>query len=181
MSGKDRVLLGQITGAHGIKGQVIVRSYTANPEDIAAYGPLANKTGTRTFELIIQRVSAKGVYAGITGVNDRTAAEALRGTELYVDRDAMPPEDDGEFYVTDLIGLTAVSEDKTRIGAIKAVHNFGAGDILEVSIDETGKTELIPFTLECVPDIDFDAQHATIIPPKSNEDDADAAPIDHPS
>ena len=183
MSAGNRVLIGQIAGAHGIKGQVIVRSYTADPADIAAYGPLSDETGQYTYELIVQRVSPKGVYAHIKNITDRNAAEALRGIQLYVDRDAMPPSEDGEFYVTDLIGLTAVDENSDPLGDIKAVHNFGAGDILEVTLSATGKTELVPFTLECVPDIDISANRATIILPKNNEDDADSdAPMnDHES
>ena len=93
-----RILLGRITGAHGIKGDVLVHSFAAVPEDVAAYGPLSDAAGMRTFTLKLVGGTAKGLIARIAGVADRNAAEALRGTELYVTRDKLPPAADGEFY-----------------------------------------------------------------------------------
>lgn len=174
-----RVLLGEITTVHGIKGEVVIRSHTADPEDIAAYGPLSDETGTRTFHVTSARAGPKGVVARLKGVEDRNAAERLRGTTLYVDRDALPkPEQDNEFYVTDLIGLAAIAEDGKPLGKVVAVQNFGAGDLLEVAIAEQRATELVPFTDACVPHVDLAAGTVTVRPPATLEDDPDDMPPD---
>src|SRR5262245_1592560 len=102
-----RILLGRIAGAHGVRGEVLIKAFTERPEDIAAYGPLDDGTG-RTFRIETARASPKGVVARIAGIADRTAAEALKGAALYVDRDHLPAPAEGEFYHADLIGLTAV-------------------------------------------------------------------------
>ena len=99
-----RILLGRIADAHGIRGEVIIHAFTDPPENIAAYGPLMDEAGARAFEIQSARATAKGVVARLKGVADRTAAEALKGVDLYVDRDRLPPAADGEFYHVDLIG-----------------------------------------------------------------------------
>lgn len=178
MSDKPRrVLLGEITTVHGIKGEVVIRSHTADPEDIAAYGPLTDEAGTRSFQVTSARAGPKGVVARLKGIDDRNAAERLRGTALYVDRDALPEtEEDNEYYVTDLIGLAAVGEDGKPLGKVLAVQNFGAGDLLEVAIAEQRATELIPFTDACVPHVDLTAGTVTVRLPDMLEDDEDDVP-----
>ena len=162
----DRILLGTITGAHGIRGDVVVRSYAGAPEDVGAYGPLSDKAGTRTFKLKVLHVTPKGaVVARVAGVSDRNAAEALKGTELYIARDKLPTAAEGEFYHADLIGMAAVAPDGTRLGEIVDVVNYGAGDLLEVKLDGRRDTELIPFNDTFVPTVDLGNRRATVVQP----------------
>jgi 16S rRNA processing protein RimM len=162
-----RILLGEIVVAHGIRGEVGIKTFTADPEDIAAYGALTDKTGKRTFEISGVKMTAKGIVARINGVSDRTGAEALRGVGLYVERDALPAtaEDDGEYYHADLVGLAAVDPEGGAIGTIVAVENFGAGDLLEIKRSDTATTEFVPFTDECVPTVDIRGGRVTVIMP----------------
>lgn len=164
-----RILLGEIGPAHGIRGHVLVRTYTEAPEDIASYGALEDVSGTRQFEISIVRVTPKGIVARITGVQDRNAAEALRGTGLYIERDRLPPTEEEEFYHSDLIGLSAVKPDGTPMGEVIAVHNFGAGDILEIRLEGSRTTEMVPFTRDFAPEVDLSAGRLTITMPAAEE------------
>ena len=167
---KHGVLVGHIAGAHGVRGEVLIKSYTAAPEDIAAYGPLTDETGTRAFSIHVLRVTAKGVVARLDGVADRTAAEALKGLRLYVGRDKLPETGANEFYHTDLIGLLAVSPEGKTIGEVVALHNYGAGDLLEVRLSSSHETELVPFTSEFVPDVNLaDGRVVIAMPPAGAE------------
>ena len=166
-----RVLLGRIAGAHGIRGEVVIHAFTDPPENVAAYGPLADETGTHTFLIEGTRVSGKGVVARIAGVPDRNAAEALRGTSLYVDRDRLPATAEEDFYHADLIGLAAVDRDGKRIGEIVAVQNYGAGNLLELRLAGTRQTELIPFTDAYVPHVDIAAGRAVVLLPPPAPDE----------
>jgi 16S rRNA processing protein RimM len=162
---KHGVLLGHIAGAHGVRGEVLIKSYTAAPEDIAAYGPLADETGTRAFSIKVLRLTAKGVVARLDGVADRAAAEALKGLRLYVERDKLPDTRANEFYHTDLIGLAAVTPEGNPIGEVVALHNYGAGDLLEVRLSSSHETEFVPFTSEFVPDVDIAGGRVVIAMP----------------
>lgn len=150
------VLLGHISGAHGLKGEVLVITHTAAPEGIAAYGPLSDENGGRPLDIEVIRVTARGVIARIAGVTDRTAAEGLKGRQLYVDRDRLGPVEENEFYLADLVGLQAFDPAGTPIGEVVAVHNFGAGDIIEIRLANGSGTELVPFTKTFVPDVDVE-------------------------
>lgn len=161
-NGHRRILLGHFGPAHGIKGEVVITSFTAVPLDIAAYGPLDDEAGTRTFEIESIRQAGKGLVARLKGVTDRTAAEALKGTELYVPRDRLPPPSDSEYYITDLIGLAAVRPDGTAAGTIVDVPNFGAGDLLEIRPEGGGETYYVPFSDKHVPDVDIAARRVVI-------------------
>jgi 16S rRNA processing protein RimM len=167
--GASRLLLGRIAGAHGIRGEVLIHAYTSAPEDIAAYGPLSDAAGKRSFEIGIVRTTPKGVVARIAGVADRTAAEALKGVELYVNRARLPEAGEDEFYHADLIGLAAVDPAGKAIGEIVAVQNYGAGDLIEVRLAGSAKTELIPFTETAVPQIDIAARRAVVVMPASTD------------
>jgi 16S rRNA processing protein RimM len=156
-----RVLVGRIAGAHGIRGGVLIRSFTARPEDIGAYGPLSDG-GARTFKLKSARVTAKGVVAQLDGIADRTAAEALKGTGLYADRDRLPATGEEEFYHADLIGLAAVDAQGQPLGEIVGVHNYGAGDLIELRLAGSGKTELVAFTEAFVPEVDLAARRVVV-------------------
>ncbi|MEW5964513.1 MAG: ribosome maturation factor RimM [Pseudomonadota bacterium] len=169
-AGKRRVLLGEITGVHGIKGDVLVRSYTALPEGIADYGPLADETGKRALVLRVRRTTGKGVVAHIDGVDDRTSAEALKGTRLYVDRDRMPEPDTGEFYHADLVGLAAVTPAGDPLGTVVAVVNYGASDLLEIRPPGRKTTDLVPFTTAFVPTVDLAAGRLVVDMPATSEE-----------
>jgi 16S rRNA processing protein RimM len=165
------VLLGRIAGAHGIRGEVLIKSFTAAPEDIGAYGALSTADGSRVFEIASARTTNKGVVARLVGIADRNAAEALKGTDLYIARDRLPPASDGEFYHADLVGMTAVGPDGATLGEIVAVHDFGAGDLLEVRLAGKAKTELFPFTDAVVPEVNVAARRVTVVPPPESDDE----------
>lgn len=165
MTAEDRILLGHIAGAHGVRGDILVQSYADKPEDIAAYGALTDEAGARAFVLQVLRATPKGIIAHVSGIDDRLAAEALKGTRLYVRRDRLPRTAPGEFYLADLIGLAAVSPEGAAIGEVIAVQNYGAGDLLEIRLADGGKTEFVPFTSACVPAIDVAAGRVMVVPP----------------
>ncbi|KQQ79738.1 ribosome maturation factor RimM [Aureimonas sp. Leaf324] len=151
---RDSILLAVIGGAHGIKGEVRVRSFTEDPEDLGAYGPLTDAKGRR-YTVVSARAQKNVVVVRFKEVADRNAAELLNGTELFVDRAALPEEGEDEFYQADLVGLVARLVDGTVIGEVVAFHDFGAGDILEI-VPEGSKGVMIPFTEAAVPEIDLD-------------------------
>jgi len=152
------MLLGVIAAPHGVKGLVRIKSFTAEPGDLAVYGPLSDETATRSYDVAVVG-TAKGVLiCRIAGVDDRDAAEALRGTRLFVDRSVLPAlGDPDEFYHADLIGLAVIDGAGQSLGTVKAVQDFGAGDLLEVQLEGGGKTVLLPFSRETVPEIQVQA------------------------
>ena len=162
---RDKVCLGVIAGAQGVRGQVRVKSFTAQPEDVAAYGPLMDRAG-RPFKLRATGMTRGLVVASIDGVTDRNAAEALRGTELFVERGRLPATEDDEFYHADLLGLAVAAPDGSAIGTVRAVHDFGAGDMLEIALAEGGTT-VVPFTHACVPEIDLAGGRVTVCMPET--------------
>lgn len=157
MTETDRVLLGEISTAHGIRGEVILRSYCAEPKDIASYGPLQDESGTRSFEITVRGTTSRGLIARVTGIEDRNAAEQLRGTKLYVERSRLPETDEDEYYHADLIGLTVLDRDGKVLGKVISVQNFGAGDLIEVESPDTRTTEYFPFDTQFVPAVDLEA------------------------
>jgi len=160
-----RICLGVIAGAHGVRGLVKIKSFTEAPKDLVAYGPLSDEAGARRFEIAVKGMAKGSVLAAIDGINHREAAQALKGTGLYVDRAALPaPEDEEDYYHADLVGLRAQGLDGEEIGRVTAVHNFGAGDLLEIARGE-GAELLIPFTKAAVPHVDLEAGRLTIDPP----------------
>ncbi|MDP6344126.1 MAG: ribosome maturation factor RimM [Alphaproteobacteria bacterium] len=163
----DRLLLGEIVAAHGIKGLVKVRTHTAAPGDLVAYGPLRDEAG-RSVELSLRGPVKGGVLAAIAGVDDRDQAEAFRGIKLYVERSALPALDQEEeaFYHADLIGLAVELPDGTPFAEVTAVHDFGAGDLLELRPLSGRKTVLVPFDAETVPEIDVASRRIVIAPPE---------------
>ena len=175
-STEDRVCVGAIAGVRGLKGEVRIKSFTADPDGVAAYGPVTTEDGERSFGLKVT-ARAKGLLiARLDGVNDRTAAEGLKGTRLYVPRSALPKPGDGDFYHADLVGLAAETETGERLGTVKAVHNFGAGDILEIAAPEDGPEEgkedlMVPFTLDTVPEVDLPGRRVGVVPPAYVEAD----------
>ncbi|MEX0583479.1 MAG: ribosome maturation factor RimM [Sneathiella sp.] len=152
------LLLGVIVGAKGIKGELKVKSFTENPEDIVAYGPLQDQLGKTTYKLKVVGLSKGLPVVRIEGISDRNAAEALKGTELYVARDRLPETEEAEeYYHVDLIGLPVFFQDGMKFGTILRLHDFGAGDMLEIvpeSKDDRSAV-LVPFTVEMVPEVDI--------------------------
>jgi len=163
LSTDKRILLGRITNAHGLKGEVVVHAFTEHLEAIAEYGPLADTDGQHAIELSIVRVTDKGVIARVSGVNDRTQAEALKGRELWVAREQLPEAEDGSFYYSDLVGLDAVTPEGSIIGKVVAVQNFGASDLLEIKPTGTRQTELVAFTDDFVPEVDIAGGRVVVI------------------
>lgn len=148
---QNPVQMAVIGAAHGIKGELRVKTFTGEPLALADYGPLYAKDG-RAFQIIDIRPANTVVVVRFKGVNDRNAAEALAGTELFVDRSMLPDDgEEDEFYHADLVGLE-VRDDSGVIGKVVAVHNFGGGDILDVTLGGR-KGVLIPFTQAAVPDV----------------------------
>jgi len=173
----ERVLVGAIAGAHGVRGQLRIKSFTDDPAAVAAYGPVSDESGQRQFKLIVTGQAKGGVIARIDGIADRSAAEALRGLRLYVDRAVLPPPASGEYYRIDLIGLRAELADGSLYGRIANVEDYGAGDILEIARAD-GTTELLPFSDRTVPLVDLAAGRAVVDPPVYVEARANGAQDD---
>ena len=176
MSHKDhRILLGRITAAHGIRGDVFIDSHAGEPQAVAAYGPLESEDGARTFDVSVVRVTPKGVIAHVAGVDDRTGAERLKGQKLYVNRARLPAAAEDEYYRADLIGLAATDAEGKAIGIVVAVENYGAGDILELRLDGRAKTELIPFSDAFVPLVDVAGGRVVVVMPGDDTAEEDEA------
>ena len=155
MTGGARVCLGQIGAAHGVRGEVRLRSFTSDPAAIADYGPLETEDG-RVLEIEALRPAKDHFVARLSGIGDRDSASALTNTKLYVPRERLPrTEDPDEFYHADLIGLAAVDRAGKTLGTVVAIHNFGAGDLVEVRPQAGGTTELVPFDTTRVPEVDI--------------------------
>ncbi len=159
----DRICVAQIGAAHGIRGEVRLRSFTGDPMAVASYGPLESEDGTRRFTIETLRPAKDHFVARLAGIGDRDAAETLTNLKLYVSRDRLPPAGDGEFYHADLVGLAAVTPDGVMLGTVTAVHNFGAGDVIEIK-PESGEALLVPFTDAAVPEIDIAAGRLVVVP-----------------
>jgi 16S rRNA processing protein RimM len=158
------ILIGRIAAAHGVRGLVKLQSFTAQPAGIGGYGPLQDASGQRRFEITVLNSVKGGVIAKIAGVEDRTAAEKLRGIELYLPRAALPPAAEGEFYHADLVGLRAERPDGSLFGRVRSVENFGAGDLL--AIDRPGRGPVsLPFTDSVVPVVDIAGGRIVVLPP----------------
>ncbi len=160
----ERVCLGEIAGAHGVKGVVRVWSFTAEPAAIAAYGTLTDASGERKFELRMTGMSRSHVLAEIAGVTGRSAAAALKGTRLYMPRTRLPAAGADEYYHGELIGLIAELAHGARLGPVIAVEDFGAGTVLEIT-REDGESVLVPFTRRVVPEVDVARGRLVIDPP----------------
>jgi len=158
-----------ITGAHGIKGEVKVKTFTQSPEGLGAYGPLLTEDGRRFQIAALRPGKGEEAIVRFAGVSDRNAAETLKGEHLYVPRAALPPPEPGEFYHADLIGLRAEDASGNALGTVRAVHNFGAGDVIEIEFPDR-KTEFIPFTDDSVPVVDTANGRIVIVPPRYAEE-----------
>jgi 16S rRNA processing protein RimM len=164
----DRICVAQIGAAHGIRGEVRLRSFTEEPMAVASYGPLESEDGRQRFTIEALRPAKDVFVARLAGVADRDAAEKLTNLRLYVPRDRLPPAKDDEFYYADLVGLSAVTPDGAPLGTVTAIHNFGAGDVVEIK-PAGGDPLLVPFTEATVPEIDIAAGRMVVVPLASTE------------
>jgi 16S rRNA processing protein RimM len=165
---RPRVCVAQIGGPHGVRGEVRLKSFTADPEAVARYGPLQTEDGRRSFEIeTTLRQDKDAMIVRLRGIDDRNAAEGLRNLRLYIPRTRLPETEDSEtFYHADLIGLAVVDPQGGSIGTVTAVHNFGAGDLIEVQPLGGGPTALLPFTETVVPMVDIAAGRVVVDPPE---------------
>lgn len=162
----DRVCVGAIAGAFGVRGYIRLKSFCAEPTDIANYGPLTTEDGKRSFTVKLTQPIAGGLGARLSGIATREEAEALKGVTLWAPREALPSLPDDEFYHADLIGLEVVDTGGQILGRVRAIFDHGAGDILEV----IGKEQLLlPFTRAVVPTVDLKAGRIVADPPVSDE------------
>jgi 16S rRNA processing protein RimM len=152
-------MVGEIGRPHGVRGLVRLRAFTEDPSAIAAYSPLTDDAGARRFAITLKG----GDIAAIEGVADRDAAQRLTGTKLFVERDRLPPAQEDEFYLVDLIGLAAMTQGGETLGRIRAVEDHGAGAFLVVEGDRA--EQLLPFTRAVVPVVDIAAGRVVVVPP----------------
>ena len=160
----ERVCIAQIGAAHGVRGEVRLRAFTEDPLSVKRYGPLEAEDGRR-FEIEAVRPAKDMLVARLKGVSDRDTAQRLTNLRLYVARDRLPKPADGEFYHADLIGLAAKTADGAPFGTVKAVHNFGAGDLLEIEPAAGGPTVMLPFTEAVVPVVDIAGGRVVVVEP----------------
>jgi|SRR5215469_5986925 len=159
------VLLGVVIGAQGLRGEVRVKTFTQSPLKLSAYGPLRTANG-KSFEIAELREGKGDVaVARFKGIDDRNAAEALDGIELFVPRSALPATDSDEFYHADLVGLSAEDAEGRYIGEIRAIHNFGAGDVIEIA-RSAGDTVFLSFDRATVPTVDLANRRVIIAEPE---------------
>jgi 16S rRNA processing protein RimM len=173
---EQRVLVGAVIGAHGIKGEAKVKTFTADPRAFGAYGPVATGTGRVLRIVSLRPLKDADVIVTFAGVSDRTSAENLKGAELYVARSALPAPETGEFYHADLVGLAVEDDSGAEIGRVRGVQNFGAGDLIEIE-DADGDLRFVPFTTDAVPIVDIAGKRMVVRPPRhepqeNNNDDA---------
>jgi len=150
----QKICVARIGAAHGVRGEARLWTFTEDPLAVLHYGPLSTKDGTRQIEVVKAREAKDHLVATFKGVADRSAAEKLNGLELYIPRDRLPEPDDDEYYHADLIGLTAETTAGEPLGRVIALHNFGAGNIIEIA-PPSGSTLLLPFSNAVVPTVDI--------------------------
>jgi 16S rRNA processing protein RimM len=165
-----QICIARIGAAHGVRGAVKLWTFTEDPLAVQRYGPLATKDGAHQFEVTHAREAKDHLVATLKGIATREEAERLNGVELYIARDKLPVTDEDEYYHADLIGLAAVDTANEPLGRVIAIHNFGAGDIIEIAPPH-GATMLLPFTNAVVPSVDLANKRVVIELPKEIEGD----------
>ena len=165
------ICIARIGAAHGVRGEVKLWTFTEDPLAVKSYGPLTTKDGARQFEVAQAREAKDHLVATLKGITTRDEAERLNGIELYVPREKLPATEDGEYYHADLIGLAAVTTGGDALGRVVAIHNFGAGDIIEIA-PSSGPTMLLPFTNAVVPTVDLAGGRVVIELPAEIDGDA---------
>ena len=169
MTASPLILVGRVAGGFGIKGEVRITTYTEDPMALARYRVLLREDGSPALTLASGRAAKDGLIARVADIADKTAADSLRGLRLYVPRSALPTPEEDEFYLADLIGLAAETVDGAPLGRVKGVHDFGAGDILELDPGDGRATVMIPFTREAVPEVKIAEGRLVVFPPTEVE------------
>ncbi len=165
----ERIRVARIGAAHGVRGEVKLWPFTQDPMAVASYGELETEDGARHFTIEALRPANDFLVARFAGVNDRDAAEKLTNIELFMPRERLPPIEEADtYYHADLIGLAAVTPDGKALGTVSAVHNFGAGDIIEIA-PESGTPLMLSFTQAAVPKVDVQAKRIVVVPPAEGE------------
>lgn len=170
MTRAKKICVARIGAAHGVRGEVRLWTFTEDPLAVASYGPLETSDGARQFKIKRIRAAKTHLVAALDGISTREAAEQLNGIELYVARGKLPAPDDGEFYHADLIGLAAETTQGEALGRIVAVHNFGAGDLIEIA-PASGPTVMLPFSNAVVPVVDIPGGKVVIDKPAEIDGD----------
>jgi 16S rRNA processing protein RimM len=162
----DRIRVARIGAAHGVRGEVKLWPFTQDPMAVGDYGPLETEDGAQRFEIETLRAAKDHLVARIKGIADRDAAQILRNTDLFVSRDKLPPiEEEDTYYHADLVGMMAVTPEGVPLGNVTAIHNFGAGDLIEIATTAGGEPLLLPFTETVAPNIDTALRQITIVLP----------------
>ncbi len=167
-----QICIARIGAPHGVRGAVKLWTFTEDPLAVTAYGPLTTKDGARSFEVATAREAKGHLVATLKGIATREDAERLNGLELYIAREKLPATDENEYYHADLIGLAAVDAANQPLGRVTAIHNFGAGDIIEIA-PPGGATLLLPFTNAVVPSVDLAAGRVVIELPEAIDGDGE--------
>lgn len=164
--GMERLCVAAFTSGHGVSGALRMKSFTSNPDDVAKFKQFSSEDGSRTFDFEVVSHTGKGeLIVKVEGVKTREAADLLKGERLYVARSELPVADDGEYYHADLIGLTAKTVSGKTLGTVRAVFDFGAGDMLEI-LPKEGTLIMVPFTHEVVPIVDIENGRVIVNPPE---------------
>lgn len=164
MSSDKLIQVGVIASAHGVRGQVKLRSFTEDPRDILAYAPLTDATGTRVYTLTSHGIKGDSLIVAIEGVTDRNVAEQMKNTAIYAPASLMPTNEENVWYYSELIGMDARTPDGQLYGRVTAVHNFGAGDILEFNRPD-GSSEMLPFNSGFIGEVNTEESYLLVFPP----------------
>lgn len=165
----ERIRVARIGAAHGVRGEVKLWPFTQDPLAVASYGPLETEDGARRFEIEALRPGKDFLVARIAGIGDRDAAEELTNIDLFVPRERLPAIEEADtYYHADLLGLAALTAEGKTLGTVTAIHNFGAGDIIEITQDD-GAPLMLSFTEATVPKVDLQARQITVVPPPESE------------
>ena len=168
----DLICVGAIGGAFGVHGEVRLKSFTSEPEDIAEYAPVFTENGSRAFDVVLTGRVKNGLSARMSGIVTKEDADALKGTNLFVPRDRLPSLPDDEFYHADLVGLSVYDTGGALLGEVRSVQNHGASDLLEIDGPGLKTTALLPFTCTAVPTVDLVAGKIIADPPEGLLPDA---------
>lgn len=163
---EPRIIVGAIAGSFGVHGDVRLKSFCADPQDIAGYSPLYTEDGSRSFEVALKQSIKNGFVVGLSGVQTKEDADALKGVTLFADRDKLPSLPDDEFYYADLVGLEVYDTGGLRLGVVRLVVDHGAGDLLEIHAPNLREPALLPFTKAAVPTVDLTARRIIADPPE---------------
>ncbi|MBE1237001.1 ribosome maturation factor RimM [Phaeovibrio sulfidiphilus] len=174
----ERLVVGIVVGVHGVRGLVRVKPFTLDPFALGDYGLLSDESGTRSFRVTVKNALKDQLLCSVEGVADRDAALALKGTRLCIERDRLPDDalDEDEYYHADLIGLPVELADGTPLGSIRAVEDYGAGDLLDIVRPQGQAPVMVPFTRACVPVVDLANRRVVVDPPAGLLDDPENRP-----